>query len=82
MDEVTLYTRGGCGLCDEMKAELVRRGYRVREVDIDTDEALVRQYGWDIPVVYRADGSLLAKHHLPADTPYLHDLTKPASHSS
>ena len=82
MEEVTLYTRGGCGLCDEMKAELVRRGYRVREIDIDTDEALIRQYGWDIPVVYHADGSLLAKYHLPADTPYLHDRTNPANHSS
>jgi hypothetical protein len=82
MEEVTLYTRGGCGLCDEMKVELIRRGYRVREVDIDTDEALIRQYGWDIPVVYRADGSLLAKHRLPADQPYRQDLTNPANHSS
>jgi hypothetical protein len=65
MEEVMLYTRTGCGLCDDMKAELVRRGYRVREVDIDRDDALVRQYGLDIPVVVRADGSILAKHVLP-----------------
>lgn len=65
MEEVILYTRGGCGLCDDMKAELVRRGYRVREVDIDQDEALTRQYGWDVPVVVRLDGTLLAKHRLP-----------------
>jgi len=68
MEELILYTRGGCGLCDDMKAELVRRGYRVREVDIDEDEALVRQYGWDIPVVVRADGTLFAKHRLPPGT--------------
>jgi len=64
MDERILYTRGGCGLCDDMKAELVRRGYRVREVDIDQDEALVAKYGWDVPVVVRQDGSVFAKHRL------------------
>ena len=65
MEELTLYTRPGCGLCDEMKAELVRRGHRVHEVDIDQDEALLRQYMLDIPVAVRADGSVLAKHRLP-----------------
>jgi hypothetical protein len=63
-EELILYTRGGCGLCDHMKAELIRRGYRVREVDIDQDDALRAKYGWDIPVVVRADGSLFAKHRL------------------
>lgn len=62
MELVTLYTRPGCGLCDDMKAELERRGYHVREVNIDQDAELVRQYGWDIPVVVRADGSILVKH--------------------
>jgi glutaredoxin len=62
--DVTLYTRPGCGLCDEMKAELVRRGYRVREVDIDRDEALLRRYMFDIPVAVRPDGSELARHRL------------------
>lgn len=68
MEDVILYTRAGCGLCDDMKAELVRRGYRVREVDIDQDAALVREYGFDVPVVVRADGSILAKHVLPSLT--------------
>jgi glutaredoxin len=62
MELVTLYTRPGCGLCDDMKVELERRGYQVREVNIDQDAELVRQYGWDIPVVVRADGSVLVKH--------------------
>jgi glutaredoxin len=65
METVTLYTRPGCGLCDEMKAELTRRGYAVREVDIDQDEALARQYGWDIPVVVRGDGTRVALQRLP-----------------
>jgi glutaredoxin len=65
MELVTLYTRPGCGLCDDMKVELARRGYQVREVNIDQDAELVRQYGWDIPVVIRADGSVLVKHRFP-----------------
>ena len=63
-EEVILYTRSACGLCDDMKAELVRRGYRVREVDIDQDADLVAKYGWDVPVVVRLDGRLLAMHRL------------------
>jgi hypothetical protein len=64
MNEVILYTRPGCGLCDDMKRELVRRGYTVREVDIEQDEALLRRYMLDIPVAVRPDGSVLARHRL------------------
>lgn len=64
METVTLYTRSGCGLCDDMKAELERRGYLVREVDIDRDPELTSRYGRDIPVVIRADGTELARHRL------------------
>ena len=63
-ETVTLYTRAGCGLCDDIKVELERRGYRVIEVDIDQDAALTERYGLDIPVVVRADGSILARHRL------------------
>jgi len=63
MSPVTLYTRPGCGLCDEMKAALEERGYEVREVNIDLDPELERKYGWDIPVAVR-DGKVLAKHRL------------------
>ena len=62
--DVILYTRAGCGLCNEMKEELVRRGYRVREVDIEKDEALLRRYMFDIPVAVLPDGSELARHRL------------------
>lgn len=64
METITLYTRPGCGLCDDMKESLERRGYRVREVNIDHDPELKRKHGWDIPVAVREDGSLLAKHRL------------------
>jgi glutaredoxin len=61
---VTLYSRHECHLCDEMKAELERRGYRVTVVDIDGDRELKRKYGWDIPVAVLDDGTVLAKHRL------------------
>ena len=63
MPSVTLYTRIGCGLCEEMKAELERRGYDVTEVDVDADPELKRKYGMDVPVAL-VDGKLLAKHRL------------------
>ena len=66
LEELTLYTRPGCSLCDTMKAELQRRGYQVREVNIDDDPALTRRYGLDIPVAVRPDGTLVAKHRLSA----------------
>jgi hypothetical protein len=64
-EEITLYTRPACSLCDKMKLALLDRGYRVREVNIDADPELTRRYGHDIPVAVRADGMLLAKHRLP-----------------
>jgi len=67
METVTLYTRRGCGLCDEMKEDLERRGFHVREVDIDLDPELVRRYDRDVPVVVRADGTELARHRLAND---------------
>ena len=63
MSPVSLYTRPGCGLCDEMKAELVKRGYEVYEIDIDLDPELKRKYGFEIPVAVQ-DGKVLAKHRL------------------
>ena len=60
---VTLYTRPGCCLCDEMKAGLERRGYTVNEVNIDLDPELKRKYGVDIPVAV-VDGKVIAKHRL------------------
>jgi glutaredoxin len=67
MTHVTLYSRPGCHLCDEMKGALAARGYAVTEVNIDTNRELKRQYGWDIPVAVLDDGRVLAKHRLPDD---------------
>ena len=53
--ELVLYTRVGCHLCDEMKAEIERarlgRTCTVREVDIDTDPALVAKHDRSVPVL-------------------------------
>jgi glutaredoxin len=52
---VVLYARDGCHLCDDARAviERVRASERFvfEEVDIDGDDALVRDYGFRVPVV-------------------------------
>jgi glutaredoxin len=52
---VTLYGRPGCHLCDEARALLERIRaecpFALREVDIESDDALFRAYLERIPVV-------------------------------
>jgi glutaredoxin len=64
---VTLYTRPGCHLCDEMKA-IVRRvaltvPLALTEIDISGDPVLEGQYGMEIPVLL-IDGRKAAKHRI------------------
>jgi glutaredoxin len=65
--EVTLYTRKGCHLCEEAKAQmapLLREfGARLREVDIDADETLRALYDVDVPVIFLGERKV-AKHRL------------------
>ncbi len=55
MTEVLLYSRPGCGLCDEARdvllAERERTPFGFREVDISGDDALELEFGVRIPVV-------------------------------
>ena len=55
MRSVVLYTRSGCHLCDEARSAilsvLTREPFSFDEVDIDTDDDLMRDYGIRIPVV-------------------------------
>jgi glutaredoxin len=55
MPTVTLYGRPGCHLCDDARAVLERiradRPFELREVDIESDDALLRTYLERIPVV-------------------------------
>jgi uncharacterized membrane protein len=55
MLNVTLYTRKNCKLCDEVKSELIelqsQYPHLLVEVDIESDAALVENFGLEIPVV-------------------------------
>jgi thiol-disulfide isomerase/thioredoxin len=66
---LTLYSRPGCHLCDEMKA-VVQRVTRavdvpiaVEEIDISTDPDLETRYGLEIPVLL-VDGKKAAKYRI------------------
>jgi orotidine-5'-phosphate decarboxylase len=64
---LTLYSRPGCHLCDEMKA-IVQRVARaseapitIEEIDVSTDPDLEARYGLEIPVLL-VDGKKAAKY--------------------
>ena len=64
---LTLYTRPGCHLCDDLKATLLqvqrRQAFELTEVDISRDPSLERRYGRDIPVLL-IDGIEAARHRI------------------
>ena len=69
MTVLTLYSRPGCHLCDEMKA-VVQRVLRankapmtIEEVDISTSPDLEARYGLEIPVLL-VDGRKVAKYRV------------------
>ncbi len=67
MIAVTIYSRPGCHLCDDMKA-VVRNVARtipltLEEIDISTDRALEAQYGLEIPVLC-VGGKKVAKYRI------------------
>jgi glutaredoxin len=55
MRTVTLYARAGCHLCDEARAALervrARHPFQLDEVDIESDDALLKRYLERIPVI-------------------------------
>lgn len=65
--QVLLYTRKGCHLCEIVKESLVkleRRGlFHWREVDVDADEKLRRQFTDEVPVVF-IDGRKAFKYRM------------------
>lgn len=67
--QVCIYTRPGCHLCEEAKAEIALancpRLFDLEEIDIDSDPRLARLYGYDIPVI-TIDGTHAFKHRLTA----------------
>jgi len=50
-----LYSRPGCGLCEEMRADLDRlaaaRGYPLDVIDVDAEAGTRARYGHKIPVL-------------------------------
>jgi glutaredoxin len=48
---LTLYGREGCHLCDEARAVLVGIGEAFDEVDIESDDDLLKRYLERIPVI-------------------------------
>jgi hypothetical protein len=68
MPEWTVYSRPGCGLCEQMLEELASvlppaEAARVQVVDIDTDPELTRKYGTRIPVLL-VDGEFVCAYRL------------------
>jgi glutaredoxin len=68
---LTIYSKPGCHLCDEMKS-LVHRvisrqssdeAVSVDEIDISSDRTLVDRYGLEIPVLL-VDGKKVAKYRV------------------
>jgi glutaredoxin len=71
---LTIYSKPGCHLCDEMKS-LVHRviaqhandyAMELDEIDISSDSTLLDRYGLEIPVLL-IDGKKVAKYRVSED---------------
>jgi hypothetical protein len=64
---LTLYTRAGCPLCEEMAAEvgalIAGTGHALSAVDVDADSLLKTRYGWDVPLLFDGDTEI-CRHQL------------------
>ena len=67
MHRLTMYSRPGCHLCDDMEAVIHRVGTRVpltlEVVDISGDPRLESEYGLEVPVLL-IDGHRAAKYRV------------------
>lgn len=67
---IVLYTKPGCGLCEEMKEEMTKAGcgelYTLEELDIEKDADLFAQYRFEIPVLC-INGVEAFRHRLRAE---------------
>ncbi|MGB8060911.1 MAG: glutaredoxin family protein [Candidatus Sulfotelmatobacter sp.] len=65
--DVIVYSRKGCHLCEVVKeslSKLSRRGsFTWREIDVDTDAELRRQFNDEVPVVF-IDGRKAFKYRM------------------
>jgi hypothetical protein len=64
---LTLYTRAGCSLCEEMASHVLELITGTRHglipVDVDADPVLRTKYGWDVPLLFDGDTEL-CRHQL------------------
>jgi len=70
MIRVTIYSRPGCHLCDDMK-DLVRKVAQtiplaLEDIDIYDDDELEARYGLDIPVLF-VEGERVASARITED---------------
>ena len=67
--QVTLYSKPGCHLCEEMKSEIARancaEAFDLKEVNIESEAELFARYRYDIPVL-NINGVDIFKHRLRA----------------
>lgn len=67
--QLTLYSRQGCHLCDEMHAHAAQalqgRAASLELIDIDTDDALRERYDWRVPVL-ACKGAIICEGHFDA----------------
>jgi glutaredoxin len=67
---VIVYSRPGCHLCDEAKATIQSSGvadrFTLEEINIESDEELLRKYRYDIPVV-TLNGVEVFRHRVDKD---------------
>jgi hypothetical protein len=64
---LTLITRAGCPLCEEMESEIqgliAGTGHRLARVDVDADPSLKARFGWEVPLLFDGDTEL-CRHEL------------------
>jgi glutaredoxin len=66
---LTIYSRPGCHLCDEMKTAVdrvvraIQTPVAIEEIDISADPDLEARYGLEIPVLL-VDGKKVAKYRI------------------
>ena len=68
---LTIYSKPGCHLCDDMKAVVQsaiadRTDIALDEIDISTDPDLLHRYGLEIPVLM-IDGRKAAKYRVSSE---------------
>lgn len=69
MIHVTIYSRPGCHLCDDMKTVVQKvaaswtEPVSIDEINIDTDPDLQARYGVEVPVLM-IDGKKVAKYRI------------------